>query len=229
MILYYITDRKQHTGDLADVIEGAAAAGVDWIQIREKDLPDRELCALVRAAVTRTRKTGARILVNGRTDVALAAGAHGVHLPSDSVAARAIRRIVPAGFLVGVSCHRVAEIEQAEREGADFVVFGPVFDTVSKHQYGSPAGIAELGRATGRGAHSRPGARRGHRLRTQRSACAPARRESRGSRSFKMWNRRANARPNCGACPAIQLPASSLREISSCGKIVALCESFRLQ
>ncbi len=149
MILYYITDRKQHTGDLADVIEGAAAAGVDWIQIREKDLPDRELCALVRAAVTRTRKTGARILVNGRTDVALAAGAHGVHLPSDSVAARAIRRIVPAGFLVGVSCHRVAEIEQAEREGADFVVFGPVFDTVSKHQYGSPAGIAELGRATG--------------------------------------------------------------------------------
>ncbi|MDA1312521.1 MAG: thiamine phosphate synthase [Acidobacteria bacterium] len=146
MILYYITDRKQCNGDLADTIESVAAAGVDWIQIREKDLPDRELYALVQAALARTRKTTARILVNGRTDVALAAGAHGVHLPADSLSAAAVRAIVPAGFLVGASCHSVGEAGQAESEGADFVVFGPVFDTPSKRGYGSPAGIAELER-----------------------------------------------------------------------------------
>lgn len=148
MIVYYITDRKQHSGDLADMIEGVAAAGVDWIQIREKDLPDRELLALVSEAITRTRESNVRILVNGRTDVALATGAHGVHLPSDGISAAAVRSIAPAGFLVGVSCHRVTEIERAEREGADFVVFGPVFDTASKHQYGPPAGLAELERAS---------------------------------------------------------------------------------
>jgi thiamine-phosphate pyrophosphorylase len=148
LILYYITDRRQRHGSLVDVIESVAAAGVDWIQIREKDLPDRELYALVHAALARTRGTATRILVNGRTDVALAAGAHGVHLPSDSLSAAAVRAIAPAGFLVGVSCHNVAEAGRAAREGADFVVFGPVFDTPSKREYGPPAGLVELERVS---------------------------------------------------------------------------------
>jgi thiamine-phosphate pyrophosphorylase len=146
LILYYITDRRQRHRSLVDVIESVAAAGVDWIQIREKDLPDRELYALVHAALARTRGTATRILVNGRTDVALAARAHGVHLPSDSLSAAAVRAIAPAGFLVGVSCHNVAEAGRAAREGADFVVFGPVFDTPSKREYGPPAGLVELER-----------------------------------------------------------------------------------
>ncbi|HUG81753.1 MAG TPA: thiamine phosphate synthase [Bryobacterales bacterium] len=148
MILYYITDRGQCSGDLTDIVESVAVAGVDWIQIREKDLPDRELYALVRASLARTRGTATRILVNGRTDVALAAGAHGVHLPSDSVSAAAVRAIAPAGFLVGVSCHNVVEADRAATEGADFAVFGPVFDTPSKREYGPPAGLVELERVS---------------------------------------------------------------------------------
>ena len=149
MILYYITDRSQLVGNLADMIEKAGEARIDWIQIREKDLPDRDLYNLVREAVARTRTTATKILVNGRTDIALAAGAHGVHLPSRGVSAAAVRKAAPDRFLVGVSCHTLAEVERAEREGADFVVFGPVFDTPFKRGYGPPAGITELQRVCG--------------------------------------------------------------------------------
>ncbi len=132
MLEYYITDRQTCRVDLLDCIEANARRGVDWIQIREKDLPVRDLLALASAAASRIRPLGTRLLVNGRMDVALAAGAHGVHLPGDAPSVASLRRAAPAGFLFGVSTHDIDGVVRAEREGADLAVFGPVFPTSSK-------------------------------------------------------------------------------------------------
>jgi thiamine-phosphate pyrophosphorylase len=144
MKLCYITDRKQVADSLLERIGGALRAGIDLVQIREKDLSARELFDLTRATVALARNLPGRILVNSRADVALAAGAHGVHLPSGSVSPAKIRKIAPRGFVVGVSCHSSAEVRRAASEGADFAVFGPVFETASKRRYGPPQGLARL-------------------------------------------------------------------------------------
>jgi len=149
MIRCYITDRKSLPSEdaLLATIARNLAAGVDWIQIREKDLSARELLALVRTVKALPMSSRATILVNGRTDVALAAGADGVHLPADSVPPQALRPAVPAEFLIGVSAHTVEEARQAEAEGADYVLFGPVFAPLSKHTNLPARGLGGLAEA----------------------------------------------------------------------------------
>lgn len=112
----------------------------DYVQVRAKELSARALLELTRCVVAGQR---APVLVNARVDVALAAGAAGVHLPSESIAPVRIRRIVPPGFLIAVSCHGIAELQRAEDESADFAVFGPVFPTRS-HPEANPVGLDAL-------------------------------------------------------------------------------------
>lgn len=135
--------RRYCITDSLEVAARAARDGVDMIQIRAKELPGRALSELVRPAVA---IQGAKILVNTRTDVALACRAQGVHLPAGSMAPSAIRRIAPSGFLIGVSCHTIEELTTAESEGADFAVFGPIFPSVTKPV--NPIGLEALREAT---------------------------------------------------------------------------------
>jgi thiamine-phosphate pyrophosphorylase len=147
MLLYYITDTKQLRGDLLAAIDRALRAGVGWVQIREKDLSARELFELTSAVMKLVGGAPSKIFVNTRADVALAAGADGVHLPAGSIPAAEIRKVSPPGFVVGVSCHNSSEVRRAASEGADFVVFGPVFETPSKRAYGPPQGLKKLKQA----------------------------------------------------------------------------------
>ena len=144
MILYSITDRQSLAGKLLESVERQLQAGVDYLQIREKDLPGRELFELTRAVLALPNPAGTRVMVNERADVAIAAGAAGVHLPADSVAPDAIRQIAPGGFVVAVSTHSLEEVRAAERAAVDFAVFGPVFATPSKNRWGPPQGLDAL-------------------------------------------------------------------------------------
>jgi thiamine-phosphate pyrophosphorylase len=143
--LCYITDRHalEPHGLLPRLAE-AASAGVDLIQLREKDLATRELVELARDALRAARGTTTRVVVNDRLDIALAVGAAGVHLGRESLRASDVRRLVPADFLVGVSCHSAVEAREAESAGADYVLLGPIFSTPSKLRYGPPLGVEKL-------------------------------------------------------------------------------------
>lgn len=123
--------------DLGPLLARAVDRGVDFVQIREKDLGGRALEALVRQTLERARAGQTRVLLNERLDVALTAGADGVHLPAQGLPIAAVRRKAPRRFLVGVSTHSLEEAKRAEAEGADLMVFGPVFETTSKP--GAPA------------------------------------------------------------------------------------------
>ena len=145
-VLCLVTDRARCGGAdrVVDLAGRAAAAGVHLVQVRERDLEARALHELVVRCVSAVKGTRTRILVNDRFDVALAAGAHGVHLPSAGVPARRIRVVAPPGFLIGRSVHGVEEATSAVRGGGlDFVVFGTVFPTASKPGV-APAGLDTL-------------------------------------------------------------------------------------
>jgi thiamine-phosphate pyrophosphorylase len=165
LLLFYITDRTQFPGDenarqhamLAKIAE-ATRCGVDLIQLREKDLPTRELEAVARTALrvvrensppgTENQELATRLLINSRTDIAIAGGADGVHLRSDDISPSEVQKIWaqaghPARALVSVSCHSAADVARAASEGADFAVFAPVFEKKDAPQ-ASPAGLDGL-------------------------------------------------------------------------------------
>jgi thiamine-phosphate pyrophosphorylase len=164
LLLYYITDRSQFSGDetarrrqLLDTIAQAARAGVDYIQLREKDLSAHDLetlalesVATLRELRTRNQKLETVLLINSRTDVALASGAEGVHLRSQDISPTEVRRVwnqrsanSPARATVCVSCHTPDEVAAAADQGADFVTFGPVFEKRAAPQH-PPVGIHGL-------------------------------------------------------------------------------------
>ena len=165
-LLYYITDRSQFPGDeparrraLLAKIADAARCGLDYIQLREKGLSARELEALAREAVvvirgsgdlrTENREPRTRLLINSRTDIALAVGADGVHLPSDDISPSEVRQIwskcgvgAPARErrVISWSCHTRENVLRAESEGADAAIFAPVFEKIGS----AAAGLAAL-------------------------------------------------------------------------------------
>ena len=160
-LLYYITDRSQFGGDerarrsaLLEKIAEAARAGVDYVQLREKDLSGRELESLTKrvVAVLRQSSSSTRLLINSRIDIALAAGADGVHLRADDVTPADVRGIVYStigtllcsNFIIAASCHSGEDLARAESENIDFVVFGPVFGKSGARQ-ASPTGLAAMG------------------------------------------------------------------------------------
>jgi thiamine-phosphate pyrophosphorylase len=153
-ILCFVTRGRLTPHDAAAIdrisadIRTVAEAGVDLIQIREPRLDGRSLAVVVRAAVDATAGTSARIIVNDRVDVALAAGAAGAHLRADSMAAPDVRPIVPADFLIGRSVHSVEETAAADRAGGcDYLIFGTVFPSGNKPAGHRVAGVDELARA----------------------------------------------------------------------------------
>ena len=144
--LCLITDRSVVRGAIEGAVESCLGAGLRAVQLREKDLAVRDLMSLAQRLRESTRRHGARLLVNDRADVALVVGADGVQRAGTSLPVSALRSISPPGFLIGASVHSVDEARAAEPEGADFLLFGPVYDTPSKRQYGPPQGVAALER-----------------------------------------------------------------------------------
>jgi thiamine-phosphate pyrophosphorylase len=145
--LLAISDRTSVAGgDLAPWFHRLAAAGVDGVQIREKDLDDRAVYGLARVGRS-ALSPRACLVVNGRLDIALAAGADGVHLPADGVPVSALRRRFGPEVLIGRSTHSLEEVERARDEGADYVTFGPVYAKPGKERFGPPAGLEALARA----------------------------------------------------------------------------------
>ena len=134
--------------DILSQVSAAVAEGVQLIQLREKRLTARVLFELTARAAEITRGTATRLLVNDRADVAAGAGADGVHLTTRSLETKVVRRTFGDDFLIGVSAHSLAEATDARDGGADFVVFGPIFPTQSKAEYGPPLGVDRLADAT---------------------------------------------------------------------------------
>jgi len=162
-LLCYVTDRRglsaTESGEaqetLVSRIAAAAAAGVDWIQIREKELSGKDCGWLTREALQRAAKSQAsngaqtRILVNDRLDVALSERAGGVHLGKNSLPLPDAKQLLKAqaqsqDFLMGVSCHTLEAARSAASDGADYLFFGPVFATPSKAAFGAPQGLERL-------------------------------------------------------------------------------------
>lgn len=152
-IIYLITSGKTTSGTTPDsnefssvlhLVEAAVASQIPLIQLREKELSARVLYELASSAVAITRGSASRLLVNDRFDIAIAVGAAGVHLTGRSLAVDVVRNFCGSKLLIGASTHSVSEAVSAKAGGADFVVFGPVFETASKLGFGEPQGTGRL-------------------------------------------------------------------------------------
>jgi len=151
-VIYLITEGKTSDQNFSekriqilDLIKTAVEAGIPLIQIREKRLSARNVFELASQAAELAKNSNTKILVNDRADIALAANADGVHLTANSLSASIIRRNFPKDFMIGVSTHSIEQTEEATREGADFALFGPIFETPGK---GEPKGLEELRRVS---------------------------------------------------------------------------------
>jgi thiamine-phosphate pyrophosphorylase len=144
--LYLITDRKLFNANcsLYIALEDALDAGVKAIQLREKDLPTRELLDMAYWMKELTAGYGAQLFINDRVDIALVVEADGIHLGQNGIPAHAVRNISGDRLLIGVSTHSINEAMQAEKDGADFITLGPIYKTPSKLKYGKPIGIDTL-------------------------------------------------------------------------------------
>jgi thiamine-phosphate diphosphorylase len=143
--LVLVTDRRLVGRPLPELIREAALAGVDWVQLREKDLPGRGLLDLARECLSALAGTRSRLLVNGRADVAEAAGAHGVQLPEAGLPVSDVKRSFPA-LIVSASRHSLEGARRAEAEGADLLLVGPVFPTPGKPDALGLAAFEEIAR-----------------------------------------------------------------------------------
>ena len=154
-LLYYITDRRSlavpNEASLLRRIRKIISFGVNFIQVREKDLTDRRLFDLtrqvVKMALETSRNERCRVLVNGRADIAAAAGADGVHLTSSGLGISGIRTWIPKNFIVGASVHTIREIRAARAGNVDYILAGHVFPTASKEGMGDALGVDYLRRA----------------------------------------------------------------------------------
>ena len=139
---------KARTPELTFLIEfakRAAAAGADMVQIRESDLSARDLLFVAESTAESAGRSGSGIMINDRADIAVCAAA-GVHLTTGSMSAQVVRRAFGRKLIIGASTHSLEEAKAAQSGGADFIVFGPVFETASKKQYGAPVGLQALRR-----------------------------------------------------------------------------------
>ena len=142
--VYLITDRKRFSPDrLLGSLEAALQGGVRDLQLREKDLPLKDLHSLAVVLRQMTERYDARLYINDRVDIALMVGADGVHLPEAGMPANEVKACYPH-LLVGVSTHTLEGAKQAQKNGADFITFSPIFETPSKKEYGPPKGLKPL-------------------------------------------------------------------------------------
>ncbi|MDA8326592.1 MAG: thiamine phosphate synthase [Nitrospiraceae bacterium] len=148
--LYLITGGKPSSGELLEAVGLALEGGVGAVQLRMKDLPARELLKLALRLRELTERYRARLFINDRLDIAIASGADGVHLGVNGIPPEAARKAAMMSsqggqeLMIGVSTHSLKEAESAQKSGADFITFGPVFDTPSKRIFGPPLGVSRL-------------------------------------------------------------------------------------
>lgn len=142
--IHCITDFPSHEEETLVLLEAVIRGGVDAVQVRAKRLNDRELFAFTRRLVDRLCNTTTKVIVNDRLDIALAAGAHGVHLGFEDLPVAEARRLAPDGFLIGGTCRNPEQARRARAEGADYVGVGPIYPSMTKNGLPAPIGLDTL-------------------------------------------------------------------------------------